>query len=293
VTLLAFLLATVGAARAGAAELAPVAHLHVGLVPEELGKGTTIEFGFTITGADGGVPPPLTRMELRYPDHVGIVTSGLGIASCKQILLEEEGVIGCPSRSLMGYGEATGEAVLDGEVLEESGQTAIFMAPLANEQINLEFYVNGETPLEDQLIFPGVLTTASPPYGGDLVITVPLLPTFREGPDIALARLHSTIGPLGVTYYERVHREFVPYRPNGIILPQSCPRGGFPFAVSFAFANGTNTTSHDYVRCPDGHARHEAHGRVSGRQRGRGSARFAWAGARAVSRDCCDGCVCR
>ncbi len=271
VTLLAFLLAIVGAARAGAAELAPVAHLHVGLLPEELGKGTTIEFGFTITGAGGGVPPPLTRMELRYPDHVGIVTSGLGIASCTQAVLEEEGVIGCPSPSLMGYGEATGEAVLDGEVLEESGQTAIFMAPLANEQINLEFYVNGETPLEDQLIFPGVLMTASPPYGGDLVITVPLLPTLREGPDIALARLHSTIGPLGVTYYERVHGEFVPYRPSGIILPPSCPRGGFPFAVSFAFANGTNTTSHDYVRCPDGHARHEAHRR----QRGRGSARFA------------------
>jgi hypothetical protein len=274
VTLLAFLLAIVGAAGAGAAESAPVAHLHVGLVPEELGKGTTIEFGFTITGTGGGVPPPLTRMELRYPDHVGIVTSGLGIASCTQAVLEEEGVTGCPSRSLMGYGEATGEAVLDGELLEESGQTAIFMAPLANGQINLEFYVNGEMSPEDQLIFPGVLTTASPPYGGDLVITVPLLPTSREGPDIALARLHSTIGPLGVTYYARVHRQFVPYQPSGIILPPSCPRGGFPFAVSFAFANDMNTTSHDYVRCPDAHARYRRHESAPRRQRGRGSTRF-------------------
>lgn len=226
------------------------ARLKVALVPERLGQGTTIEFGFQITAVGGGVPAPLRQIDLRYPAHIGIVTSGLGIASCTQQLLEEAGVPGCPSRSLMGYGTATGEAEIGGEILQEVGSTAVFMAPLAEGNINLEFYVNGESPLEDQLIFPGLLLPASPPYGGDLEISVPLLSTFPEGPNIALVKLRSTIGPLGVTYWQRIHGEFVPYQPSGIILPSRCPRGGFPFAVTFTFQGGAKTTSHVSVPCP-------------------------------------------
>jgi hypothetical protein len=237
----------IAASSAGAAQ---VARLHVALVPERLGQGTTIEFGFQIAATGGGVPAPARRIELRYPAHVGIVTSGLGVASCTQAVLEELGQLGCPSRSLMGYGEATGEAEIGDEILQEAGDTAVFMAPLANESINVAFYVNGENPLEDRLIFPGLLLPASPPYGGNLEISVPLLATYPEGPDIALVKLRSTIGPLGVTYYERIHHEFVPYRPSGIILPSLCPSGGFPFAVTVTFANGTTTTSKTRVGCP-------------------------------------------
>jgi hypothetical protein len=107
--------------------------------------------------------------------------------------------------------------------------------------------------VQNQLIFPGLLLPATAPYGGkNLEITVPLLTTWPEGPDIALVRLRSTIGPLGVTYYERIHGKFVPYQPSGIILPSSCPRGGFQFSVTFTFADGTSTTSRASVRCPAG-----------------------------------------
>jgi hypothetical protein len=242
-------------------------HLEVGLVPERLGQGTTVEFAVQIDAAGGGVPSPVTRLELRYPRHIGIVTSGLGIASCTEALLEADGLEGCPSRSLMGYGTATGETELNGEILREVASTAIFMAPLAKGKINFEFYVAGESPLAEALIFPGVLLPAAPPYGGNLQITVPLLSTFPEGPDIALVKLRSTIGPLGITYYERLHGEFVPYQPSGIILPSRCPPAGFPFAVTFTFASGTQTTSRASVPCP--RSRHGARapgaaGRVSG-----------------------------
>ena len=225
-------------------------HFEVGLVPERLGQGTTVEFAVQIGAVGGGVPSAVRRIELRYPRHIGIVTSGLGVASCTEALLDAAGLQGCPSRSLMGYGTAIGEVELNGEILREVGSTAIFMAPLAEGNVNLEFYVAGESPLAEELIFPGVLLPASPPYGGNLQISVPLLSTFPEGPDIALVKLRSTIGPLGITYYQRLHGEFVPYQPSGIILPTSCPTHGFPFAVTFTFADGTQTTSRTSVPCP-------------------------------------------
>lgn len=226
------------------------ARLEVALLPKRLGQGTTIEFSFRIAKVGGGVPSPVTRIELLYPKHLGIITSGLGIASCTHTLLEALGAEGCPSRSLMGYGTATAEVEVGGEVIQEPASTAIFMAPLAEGNINLQFLVNGETPLAAELIFPGLLLPASPPYGGNLAITVPLLESFPEGPDVALVKLRSTIGPLGVTYYARIHGKFVPYQPSGIILPARCPRRGFPFAITFKFADGSGTTSRALVPCP-------------------------------------------
>jgi len=155
----------------------------------------------------------------------------------------------------MGYGTATAEVQVGAEIIEELATTAVFMAPLAEGNINLAFYVNGETPLAADLLFPGLLlTAAAPPYGGDLAITVPLLESLPEGPDVALVKLRSTIGPLGVINYERIHHEFVPYQPSGIILPSHCPSHGFPFAVTFTFADGSHTTSHATVSCPTAHA---------------------------------------
>jgi hypothetical protein len=226
------------------------ARLEVSLTPEHLGQGTTVEFGFDIAAIGGGVPSPVTQIDLRYPKHLGIATGGLGIASCTTTFLSELGPEGCPSQSLMGYGTATAEIQGVAEIIEERAITAVFMAPLAKGNINLAFYVNGKTPLAAYLLFPGLLLPAAPPYGGDLAITVPLLESFPNGPDVALVKLRSTIGPLGVTYYEHIHHEFVPYQPSGIILPSSCPSHGFPFAVSFAFADGSHTTSRATVPCP-------------------------------------------
>jgi hypothetical protein len=237
--------ATPATSRAG-----PSARLDVTLIPEQLGHGTTIEFGFRITGPHGTVPPPVTKIALSYPAHFGIVTSGLGLASCTSVLLEEVGALGCPSQSLMGYGTATGDVQVGPERIQEAATTTVFMAPFQNGDIALQFYLNAETPLSAQLIFPGLLLPAPAPFGGDLTITVPLVESFAEGPDVALVRLRSTIGPLGITYYDRIHDKFVPYHPNGILIPRRCPRGGFPFAATFTFAEGTETIAHIAVPCP-------------------------------------------
>lgn len=244
-----------------AAALPTVAHadtpeasatLHVSLVPEQLGRGTTIKFDFALAGPHGvgELPPPITALSLLYPRGFGIVTSGLGLASCTTTALETLGPSGCPSRSLMGYGAATGAIEVGHEVVDEEALTAVFMAPFDNGEIALLFFLDAYSPLFAERIFNGRLQPARAPFGGALTIAVPRIESFPEAPDVALVRLRSTIGPLGITYYNHIHGKFVPYQPSGIILPHHCPRGGFPFAARFAFADGRQLTTHTKVRCP-------------------------------------------
>lgn len=226
------------------------ATLNLALVPEQLGHGTTIEFGFTLRGQRAGIPPPVTTITLLYPHNLGLFTSGLGLASCTSAALEALGPSGCPSRSLMGYGTATGAIQVGNEVVDEEAVTAVFMAPFDNGEIALSFLLDARMPLQAERIFQGFLQPASPPYGGALTITVPLIESFADGPDVALVKLRSTIGPLGITYYERIHDKFVPYQPSGIMLPRHCPKGGFPFAARFTFAEGQQLTVTKNVPCP-------------------------------------------
>jgi hypothetical protein len=233
-----------------AASTSASATLDVALVPEQLGHGTTITFGFTLTGQDGSLPPPVTTMTLLYPHNFGILASGLGLASCAPATLEAFGPIGCPSRSLMGYGTATGALQAGNEIVDEEAVTAVFLAPFDNGEVALSFYLDARTPLESERIFQGFLNPASLPYGGALTIAVPVIQGFPGGSDVALVELRSTIGPLGITYYERIHGKFVPYRPSGIVLPRRCPKGGFPFAARFTFAEGQQLTATKKVPCP-------------------------------------------
>ncbi len=251
--LLAFLAVTLWPPAFAAAD-APeaTARLHVHLVPEQLGRGTTIEFGFVLSGArgKGELPPPVTALSLLYPRGFGIITSGLGLASCTTDVLETRGPSGCPSRSLMGYGTATGAINVGGEVVDEEALTAVFMAPFDNGEIALLFSLTAYKPLLGEWTFDGRLLPASPPFGGVLAITVPLIESFPGGSDVALVRLRSTIGPLGITYYNHIHGKFVPYRPTGVVLPRHCPHGGFPFAARFTFADGGELTARTAVHCP-------------------------------------------
>jgi hypothetical protein len=246
-------IAVMAAPAAGHADMPEAkATLQVALVPEHLGHDTTIEFGFTLTGPHGGgsLPPPVTALSLSYPRGFGLVTSGLGLASCTAAVLETRGPAGCPSRSLMGYGRAIGAIDIGHQRVDEEALTAIFMAPFTNGEIALLFFLDAYSPLLAERIFDGRLQAARAPFGGALAITVPIIKSFPDGPDVALVHLRSTIGPRGITYLNRIHGKFVPYRPSGIVLPRRCPKEGFPFAARFTFADGDVLTATTRVRCP-------------------------------------------
>ncbi len=234
-------------AAAGAAQ---TVKLHASLTPERLGAGTTIAFAFTVSTPTGHVPSPLTGVELLYPANLGLATSGLGLATCTATTLENLGPEGCPSESQMGYGEGLVEVPFGPETLQETTTTRVFMAHLNHGHLGLVFYAVGYTPVSAQIVFPGLVLPASDPYGGNLSTTIPLVPTLPGAPDASVVKLSTTIGPEHLTYYERVRGRYLPYHPRGIVLPRTCPPGGFKFAARFTFQHAPHAAAHTTVPCP-------------------------------------------
>jgi hypothetical protein len=243
---------------------APSASLSAAFIPERLGQRTTLSFGFQIHVPAGQVPPALTSVDIRYPQNLGIALSGLGLATCTASRLEAAGVPGCQVNSIMGFGHATAAISLGSDVVAEDVPLTIMRAPDEEGHISLLFNAVGNTPLNTSAVFPGALLPAPAPFGGQVSIDVPLIPSLPGAPDVAIVRLAATLGPSGVIYYEHVAGETLAYKPPGILLPPTCPKGGFPFAAELGFLDGTRVSARAVDPCPGKAARR------SGKRRGIG-----------------------
>ncbi len=227
-----------------------MATLSASFAPERLGQRATLSFGFRLQTGTGGVPPALTEVDLSYPNDLGIALSGLGLATCTEAALQAAGPQGCPADSIMGHGTALAEIALGPEVVRESAPLTILRASDQEGHIALLFSAIGIAPLAAGVVFPGILLPAPAPYGGLLSMAVPLIASIPGAPDVALVELRSTLGPSRIVYYEQVAGRTLAYQPPGILLPDSCPPGGFPFAAEFTFANGDRARATASVPCP-------------------------------------------
>ena len=124
-------------------------------------------------------------------------------------------------------------------------------APDQEGHLSVLFYSEGSTPVDTHIEFPGILLPANSPFGGVVSIGIPLVPTLPGAPYISVIHLRATLGPIGVTYYEHVGGVTLAYTPKGILLPNSCPRGGFPFAATFSFLDGSEAKASTAIPCPD------------------------------------------
>lgn len=234
------------------------------LTPERLGASTTIALNVRVEAAEGTVPPPLRSVALRYPENLGIALSGLGLETCTASTLETQGPQGCPANSVMGRGSALGEIPFGPEVIRERAYVTVVRAEDEDGHIALLFDAQGISPVVANIVFPGELLPAGRPYGGEISLSVPLVPSLPEAPDVAVVALEATIGPRGLTYYEQSHGAYIPYTPKGILLPDRCPRGGFPFAAALSFEGGQRSLATTRVRCPAGTRGRRAHIRRRG-----------------------------
>ncbi len=233
-----------------AARATPTVDLHARFVPERLGGYTTLEFDAQISTTDGLVAPPLAELDVRYPQDIGISVGELGLETCPRTTLEALGPEGCPADSRMGEGSALAEVPIGPHVFSEQAAVTILRAPEENGHLALLLFANGLSPVYAQIAFPGLLLPATVSYGGSVDIAVPLVPGLPGGPDVSVVQLRATLGPQGLTYYERVGSQLVPYKPRGILLPRKCPRGGFDFSAAFTFLDGSRTIAATSVPCP-------------------------------------------
>ncbi len=231
----------------GAAYGAQSASLRVGLTPERLGQETTLSLGFQVSASANAIPSPLTGIVLQMPRNLGIATSGLGVASCQVAAVEAHGASVCPANSRMGSGNALVRFQVGPELFAETAQIVVVAGPEQDGHVRMLVSATGETPVAARILISTVL------LAGELEITVPLVPSLPEGGDIAVVAVHATLGGK-LTYYEHAHGRAISYRPRGITLPASCPRGGFAFSATFSFLDGTQAQARTAVACP-GHAK--------------------------------------
>lgn len=88
---------------------------------------------------------------------------------------------------------------------------------------------------------------------------LPIIPSVPGAPDVAIVSLRVTLGPQGLTYYEQAEGNTFADTPKGILLPTTCPRGGFPFAATFSFLDGSRPAAKAFVPCPDPRRRRRRH----------------------------------
>jgi hypothetical protein len=232
------------------AQASEAVSLQASFTPDRYGASTTIGFGFTISDTEGGLPSPLTHVDLRMPPGMNYLTSSLGTAECQPKRLEEKGLSGCPSNSRVGMGSAFVEVPFGQNAGHEIPEIQALMGPPKNGNVVVLFYANGLAPVYAQIVFAGELVNGGGAFGEDLSAAIPLIPSVTNGPPVSIINVRSTIGPGHLTYYRHVHGRLVSYKPTGVQVPARCPHGGFPFTARFAFMDGSAVNSTAYVPCP-------------------------------------------
>lgn len=240
-------------APASARATSEVASLHASFSPDQLGAPTTISFGFHLGTTEGTAPPPLTSIDLQMPAGMNYTTTTLGLAICNPAALLASGLAGCPANSRLGYGSALVEVPFGTGSGHEIPEVQALAGPSPKGNLVVLFYANGLYPVDAQLSFSGEVLPDTGRFGSQLATNVPLVTSVPDGPDVSVVSVQSTIGPSHLTYYRHSHGKLVPFHPRGVSAPERCPRGGFPFAASFTFQDGSSTTAQTTVRCPPRH----------------------------------------
>lgn len=201
---------------------------------------------------------PVTQVLLEYPRSLGLVSGGLGLAACappasdfEAVLVHGSGLGGCPRNAVMGYGTVVAEVRLsDGQVIPEYGTIALLAGPIDKGVLGLVVHIDGLRPFSGRFLLAGNVAPPRGPYGGAIAVRFPVVPSLKGVADVALTRLTLTIGDPRIRYVERVRGRAVSYRPEAVVLPQRCPRGGFGFRARLRFEDGGRATARTTVRCP-------------------------------------------
>jgi hypothetical protein len=143
----------------------------------------------------------------------------------------------------MGYGTAVVGISFGSAVVKEPVQLALVAGPSPDGYLHLLVYATGKFPVEAYVILTAELLP------GHLMVTVPPIPSLPAAPYVSLAEMHLTLGG-NLTYYETVKGRYVAYRPAGVGLPTTCPRGGFRFTATFILLDDERISSNTTVACP-------------------------------------------
>jgi hypothetical protein len=209
------------------------------LVPDRLGAKGALLFTIRFAGGESGVPSPVRRSLWRLPAGLSLEIPHL--RSCAAARLRARGASGCPVQSRIGSGHALAEVHAGSQIITERIALWIFVGPPQNVSPSFEVLGQGYTPFDERMVFTGTVLSDRAPYGEDLIMSMPPIPTLPLEPDASILTLTLTIG---------ASKRPLSHTANTVVVPSSCPANGFPFAAEFTYADGSSTGALATTPCP-------------------------------------------
>lgn len=218
--------------------------------PNKLGSPTNVsgEAHFVST-LPGEIPAPITGFTVKGPAGLTLDTKGTGVCS-EAILIGPAGPEGCPKNSVAGFGGGTGALKLGTQIIEEPYTLNFFLGDNHPNHTVLLLYLNAVSPVSIQIVFTAVVERFPKPYGLGFHFNIPLIPTLPGASDATALSAHVSIGAPNVFYFEKVHGKRKRVHVKGIVLPKTCPKGGFPTETMFTFQDGTSSDTKLNLPCP-------------------------------------------
>lgn len=221
-----------------------------GFNPDKLGAPTnlsaTATFGSTMTGPQS----PAVKVSVYGPAGMAVDTRGAGRCTVTPTLLLETGPSACPQSSRIGFGAGIGLFELAQELIKGHFTLEFFLAPPEHGDVVILIYANTFTPADDQKVLVAREVRGSKPYGIGISFDVPITQSL---PGASLGweeHVSLTLGASHAAYYKTVHGTRKLVHVRGIVLPERCPRGGFPIESEVGFADGTTATAKTAIPCP-------------------------------------------
>jgi hypothetical protein len=222
--------------------------VHARFTPDQLGASTNLSLTADFSSTAGGIPSPVRKFTLYAPAGMGIDARGAG--TCAPATLEKAGPSACPEDSRVGFGGGVGLVELPRETIREPYTLEFFFAPKNHGHLVFLVYASAVAPVAVELVVVARQVPAPKGYGLGFSVEVPPISTFPGAPDASIESVYATLGAGNVAYYEDVRGKRKLVHIRGMVVPKSCPAGGFASEGTIDFADGSTLTVNPAIPCP-------------------------------------------
>ena len=91
---------------------------------------------------------------------------------------------------------------------------------------------------------------APKPYGIGFSVEVPLIAALPGASNASVESVFLTFGSTHVAYYKTIHGKKKLFHVRGVVVPKTCPRGGFRLEATIDFADGATLAVTPTIPCP-------------------------------------------
>jgi hypothetical protein len=218
--------------------------------PDRLGAAANLSITASFASSADVPPSPINRLTLYGPAGLGIQARDAG--TCTAVALEQRGPAGCPADSRVGFGGGVAVLALPGQLVREPFTLDFFFASSKHGRMRLLAYASGTSPVAAALVVVAREIPAPKPYGLGFSVQVPQVSTIPGAAYASVESAFATLGASDVAYFKTVHGRRTLVHVKGLIVPRTCPFGGFPTRGTVEFADGATFTVNPTIPCPRG-----------------------------------------